>query len=125
MSGSRDLLREPPKKFPVIDPKTGLITLPWSEWLTQDQKASTGYQIEGTYNPPSIPAGGTHQVAISATPIVAGMFAAASFSAMAGGMTLTAVTVGGAVNVTFHNVSGGAINLDGGTLRVRVWRHDI
>lgn len=73
------------------------------------------------YDPPSIGPGLAHTVDVSATGVKVGDIVSVSFAPAAAGMTLLAqATAADTVSVTFLNVSGGAIDLGAGTIRLSV-----
>jgi len=74
-----------------------------------------------TYNPPNIAASAWTSTALSIPGVLAGDYAKASFTpGNAGVQVLATVPAANTVVVTFWNISGGAIDLGSGTLRVLV-----
>lgn len=79
------------------------------------------HRFDIPYDPPSIGAGLAHTVGVTATGVKVGDIVSVSFDPAAAGMTLLAqATAANTVSVTFLNVSGGAIDLSAGTIRLSV-----
>lgn len=121
---------EAPVRVPLVD-AARVVTLRWLQWFQEVGNAVQAVVLLDTpYDPPNIGAGATLTVnvtvpGVSAKDIVRGV----SLSPMAvGGVANSSIRIAGncvaadTVAVTFTNVSGGAINLDAGTLRVSVER---
>lgn len=73
------------------------------------------------YDPPSIGAGLAHTQDVTVSGVKVGDIVGVSFQPAAAGMTLLAqATATNTVSVTFLNVSGGAIDLGSGTIRLSV-----
>jgi hypothetical protein len=115
----RGLYAEPPYRRALLDGQR--MSLPWHEWFQRIADLGRVIEVSATYDPASIASGSTAQATVTATGAVAGDFAVASFvTADVGVVLLAAVTATDTVTVTFWNVTGGAIDLASGTLRVRV-----
>lgn len=111
---------EPPLKSRLIAPD-GTVSVTWLSWFNLLIKSTKILVADATYDPPSISAGAVSQATMSISGVRQGDFATASFSPANTGIVLLAqVTADDTVTVTFWNVSGGAIDLASGTLRVRV-----
>lgn len=71
----------------------------------------------------SLDDGESQTVSVSVPEASVGDFVMASFSSDLSGLTLTAwVPSGGTASVRFHNGTGATVNLDSGTVRVRVFK---
>lgn len=96
----------------------------WFSWADTVSRALTGaLLIDSELDPPSIPAGGSAGVTVTAAGIRPGDFVAASFTALTADVSLTAaVTAADTVVVRFINHSAAPVDLAAGTLRLRVER---
>jgi len=111
---------EPPIKSRLIA-LDGTVAVSWLSWFALLQKSTKIIVADANYDPPSIAAGATARATMTVNGARAGDFAVASFTPANTGITLLAqVTSDDTVTVTFWNVTGGAIDLAAGTLRVRV-----
>lgn len=121
---------EAPVKVPLVD-QARVVTLRWLQWFTSVGDAIQAVSVLSTsYDPPNLAAGAAVTVNVTYDGATPGDFVrAVSFSPMAvGGVPTSAirvlgdVTAAGQVSVTFFNVSGGAVDLDAGTLRIQLER---
>lgn len=111
---------EPPLKSRLIAPD-GTVSVTWLAWFNLLIKSTKILVAAADYDPPNIGAGAVSQATIGISGVRQGDFATASFDPANTGIVLLAqVTADDQVTVTFWNVTGGAINLAAGTLRVRV-----
>lgn len=107
-----------------IEGIVGVVSRVWWEYLQSlDRLLRTLKGLEGsaTFNPSNLADGAGETTTVAVTGAALGDFAMASFSLNLQGITLTAwVSAADTVSVRFQNESGSALNLDSGTLRVRV-----
>jgi hypothetical protein len=76
-----------------------------------------------TYDPPSLTTGTQTTTTVTVTGAVLGDYARSSFSLDLQGLTMSAyVSAADTVTVVTLNITGGTLDLAGGTLRVRVWK---
>jgi hypothetical protein len=109
-----------PFKAPLVN-KDNTVNLTWLAWFGRVIAAMKILVASTDYNPPAIGAGGVSTTSVTVTGASLGDFATASFSAPNSGVLLLAqVTAENTVSVAFWNVTGSAIDLAAGTLRVRV-----
>lgn len=117
---TRSLLQEPPYRSPFVD-RTFKLTLTWMQFFNSLVSRGKVLLTDATADPPNLGSGATAQVTVSVPGAKAGDHASASFEAGDPGVVVLAnVTADDTVTVTFWNVTGGAINLASGTIRVRV-----
>lgn len=102
---------------------------PHPVYLTQTEGDTRYVQLanvlngSATYDPPSLADGAEASTTVTVTGAALGDFALASFSLSTQAIKLAAeVTATNTVTVTFHNHTGGTIDLASGTLRARVWK---
>lgn len=102
---------------------------PHPVYLTQTEGDARYVQLanvlngSATYDPPSLADGAEASTTVTVTGAALGDFALASFSLSTQAIKLAAeVTATNTVTVTFHNHTGGTIDLASGTLRARVWK---
>ena len=82
------------------------------------------YSGSATWDPGSVAAGATTQTTVTVTEAAVGDLAIASFSLPNASMLPHAqVTAAGVVTVTLTNISGAPIDLNSGTVRVRVFHN--
>lgn len=122
---------EAPIRVPLVDRVSLIVTLRWLQWF-QDVAArlQAVSMLDVAYDPPSLGAGAVTTVNVAFKGARAGDFVTGvSFAPMAVGGTATSavrlmadVTDVDQVSVTFFNVTGGAVDLDAGTLRILVER---
>lgn len=117
---TRTLIQDPPTKSALVD-RSAMITLRWLSWFDSITRAARATLTDATVDPPNLASGAAAQTTVTVSGARAGDLATASFDpANAGVMVVANVTGADTVTVTFFNVSGGAIDLPSGTLRVRV-----
>ncbi|MBU6188410.1 MAG: hypothetical protein KGR68_03755 [Betaproteobacteria bacterium] len=117
---TRTLIQDPPTKAALVD-RSAMVTLRWLSWFDSITRASRATLTDATVDPPNLASGAAAQATVTVNGAKAGDLATASFSpANAGVMVVANVTADNTVTATFLNVSGGAIDLPSGTLRVRV-----
>lgn len=121
---------EAPVRSVLVD-RTLTVTMRWLQWFQRvgDRISATSI-VDAAYDPPSLGAGATVTVnvtfpgvrpkdlvkGVSFDPMTAGGVASAAIRFLAN------VTAADTVSVTLLNVSGGAVDLDAGTLRIEVER---
>lgn len=92
--------------------------------LLRDRKIEKQRTITAskTFDPPNLTAGSFTTTTVDAPGALIGDYAKATFSLALGGLEpLSAVvSASGVVTVFFKNPTGGAVNLDSGTINVRV-----
>ena len=112
----------PPPNKSAVTARDGTMSLSWLAWfgvLTSWVQRVRVYSA--TYDWPSIPSGGDAYVQVSASGAEPGDFAVASIDPADRDIAVTAqVTADDTVTVWARNLSGGAIDLASGTVRVRV-----
>ena len=109
-----------PFKVPLVN-KDSTVNLTWLAWFGRVIAAMKILVASTDYNPPSIASGTISTTTVTVSGASLGDFATASFSLPNAGVHLLAqVTAANTVTVAFWNVTGGAIDLAAGTLRVRV-----
>lgn len=114
-----------PYKHPVVGmtPRDmGMMTAGWMQAVQLLAEAVGGFEADAAYDWPSIASGGTAQATVTVSGVKLGDFAVASTNPTNAGLILTAqVTAADSITVTAQNISGGAIDLGAGTVRVRIW----
>ena len=109
-----------PFKAPLVN-KDSTVNLTWLAWFGRVIAAMKILVASTDYDPPSIASGTISTTTVTVSGASLGDFATASFSLPNAGVQLLAqVTAANTVTVAFWNVTGGAIDLAAGTLRVRV-----
>ena len=117
---ARVLIQDPPLKA-QISGRDGMVARVWLAWFDSITRRCRALFATATVDPPNIASGGAAQATVTVEGARAGDLALASFETANAGIVITAnVTADNTVTVTFLNVSGGAIDLASGTLRVRV-----
>lgn len=117
---ARVLIQDPPLKAQMTG-RDGLVARVWLAWFDSITRRCRALFATATVDPPSIAAGAGAQATVTVEGSRAGDLALASFDPANASVVLVAnVTADNTVTVTFINVSGGAIDLPSGTLRVRV-----
>ena len=117
---TRVLIQDPPLKA-QISGRDGLVARVWLTWFDSITRRCRALFAAVTTDPPNLVAGASAQATVTVAGARAGDLALASFTpGNAGVMVSASVTANDTVTVTFLNVSGGAIDLASGTLRVRV-----
>lgn len=112
---------DPPTKAALVDRERD-ITGQWQDWTDRvSRRLSVVTVATFDVDPPSVAAGGFQQVTANVPGVRAGQFVQASFtpgnaSVLVHGESVT----NGQIVATFHNISGGAIDLPAGTLRLRI-----
>jgi hypothetical protein len=126
--GIRRFNAEAPVRSQIVD-VARVVTLRWLQWFQEVGNAIQAVTIVDTvYDPPSVAAGSLFTVTVNYQGVTPQDFVRGlSFSPMAvAGVPTTGIRLLGnvtdtdTVSVTFFNVSGGAIDLDSGTLRIEV-----
>jgi len=80
------------------------------------------FTSSATWNPPNLASGSSETQTITMSGVTLGMVAIASFSLDLQGLSLTAyVSASDTVTVVLSNLTGGAIDLGSGTLKVKVF----
>ena len=108
--------------------RDGMVSLRWLQWfqLTSTRIANVS-RLDAAYDPPALGSGaavtanvpfpgvslGDYVTGVSFAPMTVGGVASSGIRLMAN------VTAADVVSVTFFNVSGGAIDLDAGTIRIQ------
>ena len=117
---TRVLIQDPPLKAGMVG-RDGLVARVWLTWFDSITRRCRALFASATVDPPNLASGAAAQTTVTVDGARAGDLALASFDPANSGIVVTAnVTADSAVTVTFLNVSGGAIDLASGTLRVRV-----
>lgn len=121
---------EAPIRTAIVD-AARMVSLRWLQWF-QDVGArlSAVVLLDTPYNPPNLAAGAATTANVTVNGVQPGdLVTAVSFTPMTvGGVASSAirffgdVTAANTVSVTLLNVSGGAVDLDAGTLRIQVER---
>lgn len=112
---------DPPAKGKMVD-RDGDITSAWLIWCNNiATRVGRVTVATADVDPPSIAGGGTQQATVAVPGVRAGQFVQASFVPGDAGVSVTAQSVtDGQVVVTFHNLTGGAIDPPAGTIRLRI-----
>ena len=117
---TRVLIQDPPTKAQMLDSR-GMVALRWLSWFDAITKRCRAIYADAAVDPPALASGAAGQATVTVGGARAGDLAMASFDPANAGIAVSAnVTAADTVTVTFFNVSGGAIDLPAGTLRVRV-----
>ena len=113
--------QEPPFRAPLTDEQKR-VTSSWHLWFNFVANIiGRRTVVSATANPPNLVAGASVSATVTVPGAAVGDFAVASFDPMDAGISLTAqVTAADTVVVWFTNLSGIAVNLADGTLRVLV-----
>ncbi len=121
---------EAPIRTAIVD-ALRFVSLRWLQWF-QDvgDRLSAESRLDTAYDPPNLGAGAATTVNVTYNGVNPGdIVKGVSFAPMtAGGVASSAIRFSGdvtdanTVSVTLLNVSGGAVNLDAGTLRIQVER---
>lgn len=121
---------EAPIRTAIVD-AARFVSLRWLQWF-QDvgDRLSAVILLDTAYDPPNLGAGAATTANVTVNGVRPGdMVTAVSFAPMTVGGTPSSairffgdVTDANTVSVTLLNVSGGAVNLDAGTLRIQVER---
>jgi hypothetical protein len=121
---------EAPVRAALVE-TTRMVSMRWLQWFqAAGDRLSAVSRLDAAYDPGSISAGAVSTVNVTFSGVKPGdLVTAVSFSPMATSGTPTAgirmladVTSANTVSVSFLNVSGGAIDLDAGTIRIQVER---
>ena len=114
----------PPDQFPVVEPRSGVLTRVWREFLTALTRLPFArLSGEATYDPPNLGAGATTTTTVTVSGATLGWDASAAFSLSLSGLVMTAyVSATDTVTVVLFNPTAGAIDLASGTLTAFAWR---
>ncbi len=117
----RTFYQEPPFRADVVDAQKR-VTAPWHLWFSFATKSlAREIIVDSTADPPNLGSGAAVSATVTVPGAEEGDFALASFVTANVGISLSAqVTSANTVTVWFFNLSGGAIDLPAGTLRVWV-----
>lgn len=120
----RRYYRDPPKQQPVVDGKAR-VTLSWSQYFTDAARPGHATDVDISVDPPNLGIGVATRVNVPAQGARQGNFVSASFDQSTDAVALFGwVSAADQITVLFWNVSGGAVDLPAGTLRVRFWSHN-
>lgn len=113
----------PPDSFPAVEPRSGLLTNIWRQFLTVLTKLpSARLSGDTTYDPPNLGAGATTTTTVTVPGATLGWDASAAFSLSLSGLAMTAyVSATDTVTVVLFNPTAGAVNLASGTLTAWTW----
>jgi hypothetical protein len=116
----RNLYAEPPYKQPIIQ-KDLIVSLGWLSWFQAIARLARVLSYDAPLDLPAIAPGATATVTATVRGARVGDFAYASMSPTSAALAITAqITADDTASVIFINVSGVAVDLPAGTLRVRV-----
>ena len=116
--------REAPKHQAMVDGKAR-VTLSWSQYFSDAARPGNATDVDISVDPPNLGSGVATRVNVPAQGARQGNFVAASFDQSTDAVALFGwVSATDQITVLFWNVSGGAVDLPAGTLRVRFWSHN-
>jgi hypothetical protein len=116
----RNLYAEPPYKQAVLQ-RDGTVSLGWLSWFNAIARVGRVLVYDVPFDLPSIAGGARSTVTATVKGARLGDFAQASITPTDPALSITAqITATDTASIIFHNVSGSAVDLAAGTLRVRV-----